>query len=81
MHKRINITLPENTLKLLNRAAGKRGRSRLIDAAIRGYVGQRSKARLRKELAEGYRRNATRNLEIAAEWFPLDEEAWEKSQR
>jgi hypothetical protein len=30
---------------------------------------------LRTELEAGYRANAGRDLEIAAEWFPLEEEA------
>jgi len=29
-----------------------------------------------ERLKEGYRANIERDLEIAAEWFPLDEEAW-----
>jgi hypothetical protein len=31
---------------------------------------------LREQLKAGYRANAERDLTIAAEWFPLEEEAW-----
>jgi hypothetical protein len=33
-------------------------------------------ARLREQLKAGYRANAERDLAMAAEWFPLEEEAW-----
>ena len=79
MNKRINITLPESTVRLLDRVSGKGQRSRLIDEAIKRYVNDQGRAALRKQLAEGYRRQAEESLEIAAEWFSLDEEAWRKS--
>jgi hypothetical protein len=37
--------------------------------------------RLRDELAAGYRENAERDLATAEDWFPLDEEAWERLER
>ena len=80
MQQRINITLPENTVKLLDHVAPRGDRSRFIDRAVRRYVKDISKANLRKSLAEGAKRNAALDLEIAAEWFPLDEEAWQKGQ-
>ena len=33
------------------------------------------KRRLRERLKAGYRANAFENLRVAAEWFPLEEEA------
>jgi CopG family transcriptional regulator / antitoxin EndoAI len=76
--QRINITLPETTLRLLNRIAPKGDRSRVIDAAVRHFVATHGKANLRKQLAEGARRRAERDLLLAEEWFGLDEEAWQK---
>jgi hypothetical protein len=35
---------------------------------------------LREQLKAGYLANADENLKIAAEWFPLEEQAWQKSQ-
>lgn len=81
MQKRINVSLPEKTVRVLDRAVRKGDRSRFIDVAIRRYLKQVGRARLRKELAEGYRRNADEDLELASKWFALDEEAWEKSGR
>ncbi|MBI4558665.1 MAG: hypothetical protein HY706_13880 [Candidatus Hydrogenedentes bacterium] len=78
MHKRINVTLPVETVQLLDRVTSKGNRSRLIDTAVKYFVGQRSRRRLRKQLAEGYKRNTRLDLEIATEWFPLEQEVWDK---
>jgi len=81
MHRRISITLPDETLRLLDRVVKKGDRSRLIAEAVRSYVHGVGKAGLRKQLKEGYQRNAKRSRRIAEEWFPLDEEAWQRSGR
>lgn len=74
VHKRINISLPEDTIGLLDHAAKKRERSALIDRAIRQYVAQIGTANLREKLKEGYQRRAERDLDIAEAWFALDNE-------
>ena len=76
--QRINITLAEDTLRLLDRVAPKGDRSRVIDAAVRHFVGTKAQANLRKQLAEGYRVRSSHDREMAEEWFSLDEEAWQK---
>jgi metal-responsive CopG/Arc/MetJ family transcriptional regulator len=38
MTKRLNITLPERTVALMDRVAGRGQRSRLIDVAVHRYV-------------------------------------------
>jgi CopG family transcriptional regulator / antitoxin EndoAI len=78
MRQRINITLPEDTLRLIDRVARKGDRSRLIDEAVKHFVRARRQATLKKQLAEGARRRAARDLLLAEEWFGLDEEAWQK---
>lgn len=79
MQQRINISLPEETVKLIDRVASKGSRSRLIEAAVRHYVKAMGKARLERKLAEGYRKLSQSGLDIATEWFPSDEDAWRKS--
>jgi hypothetical protein len=37
------------------------------------------KQSLRERLKAGYPANAGENLKVAAEWFPLEEEAWQTS--
>lgn len=77
MSKRINIILPEKTVAVLDRVTTKGNRSRFIDRAVLHYIQSQGKQSLREQLKEGYRANAERDLEIAAQWFPLEEEAWE----
>lgn len=73
MNKRLNITLPEQTVRLMDRVAGKGQRSRLIDQAVHRYVEQEGRTNLRKRLQEGARARAERDLQLAAEWFAVDE--------
>jgi CopG family transcriptional regulator/antitoxin EndoAI len=76
MSKRINIVLPDTTVAVLDRVATKGTPSRFIDRAGRYYVETQGRQSLREQLKAGYRTNAERDLAIAAEWFPLEEEAW-----
>lgn len=76
MSKRINIVLPDKTVAVLDRVVAKGARSRFIDRAVRQYVETQGRQSLREQLKAGYRANAERDLAMAAEWFPLEEEAW-----
>ena len=81
MNKRLNITLPEHTVRLMDRVAGKGRRSSLIDRAVRRYVKEETRANLRRQLSESYKANAAFDLELAEEWFPMEEEAWQHGTR
>lgn len=81
MHRRINITLPEETVRLIDRVAAKGDRSRLIAEAVSHYVSAKGRAQLRRQLKEGAVRRAERDLNLTQEWFSLDEEAWRRSER
>ena len=81
MHKRINVTLPEETVKLINQITKKGDRSRFIDQAVKRYVDEVGRENLRKRLKEGAIKRAERDLTLASEWFALDEETWQKSQK
>lgn len=76
MHQRINVTLPEETVRLLDRVSEKGDRSGLIDRAVRQYVLRRGRANLRRQLKEGYQRRSMNDLRIAEEWFPVEHEVW-----
>jgi len=76
MNKRINIILPKTTVSVLDRVTTKGNRSRFIDRAVLHYVEAHGRQNLREQLKAGYRANSKRDLETAAEWFPLEEEAW-----
>ncbi len=76
MHRRINITLPEETIRLIDRVAKKGDRSFLISEAVRRYVASVGKARLRRLIKEGARRHADRDLKLVEEWCSMDETPW-----
>ena len=75
MNKRLNITLPEETVRLMDRVAGRGRRSSLIDRAVRRYVKEETRANVRKQLAASYKANAELDLRLADDWFPLEEQA------
>ena len=75
MHRRINITLPEETVRLIDRVSSKGDRSRLINQAVKRYVAGARRRELRKRLKEGALRRAERDLRLAEESFFLEEEA------
>jgi CopG family transcriptional regulator/antitoxin EndoAI len=77
MSKRINIILPDKTVAVLDRVTTKGSRSRFIDRAVRQLVETEGRANLRSLLKEEAIANADRDLAMAAEWFPLEEEAWQ----
>ena len=78
MSKRINIVLPETTVKVLDRVAPKGNRSHFISQAVLHYVQTFGKASLRERLKAGYQANSEESLKIALDWFPLEEEAWKE---
>ncbi len=75
MTKRINIVLPEETIRVLDRVAPKGNRSRFISEAVMHYVTSRARTNLAEQLRQGAQANARRDLEIAQAWFSVDEEA------
>ncbi len=62
MHRRVNITLPEETIRLINRVTGRGGRSRFIDKAVNHHIEEVGKTNLRKRLKEGAIERAERDL-------------------
>jgi CopG family transcriptional regulator / antitoxin EndoAI len=78
MSKRINVMLPDQTAKVLDKVAVKGDRSRFISQAVLYYVQTQSKANLRERLKQGALANAKLDLEIAKEWFPVEQEAWQR---
>jgi CopG family transcriptional regulator / antitoxin EndoAI len=81
MHKSANITLPEETLALIDRVMDHGDRSRFIGQAVRHYIQETGRANLRKRLKEGAVRRAERDLDLAEEWFTIDEDVWQGGRR
>lgn len=78
MRRRINITLPEETVRLVDRVAEKGNRSQLIDLAVTHYVASVGRASLRKRLKEGAEARARRDMQLVEDWFDVDNEAWQR---
>ena len=71
-YQRVDVTLPKETVRLLEKIAKKGDRSRLVDQAIRFFVKEMSRANLKKQVREGAIVNASRDLNLAEEWFSID---------
>ena len=71
MNRRLNITLPEHTVRMLDRAVPRGQRSRLIDEAVTRFVKEQGRANLRRQLALGATARSERDREMAEEWFVL----------
>jgi CopG family transcriptional regulator / antitoxin EndoAI len=80
MYKRINITLPESTVRLIERVAGRGDRSRLVDEALKQYLRGATRKSLKKRIKEGSVRRFERDRALAQEWLLIDEEVWPKVQ-
>ena len=77
-YKRLNITLPESTVALLETVADKGGRSVFIDVAIKSYIKQIKRENLRESLKAGAIARSQRDLSVSEEWFDVEEELWQK---
>lgn len=83
MRQQLEISLPEDTVRLINQwvknsNSPEEERNHLIDEAIKWYVTQKQQDILRQQLQEGAIRRAERDLNLAQEWFNLEEETWQK---
>ena len=74
MNRRLNITLPEQTIRMLDRAAPKGERSRLIDEAVRRFIHEQGGSNLRKQVELGATARSERDRQIAEEWFALPDQ-------
>lgn len=73
MAKRINISLPDEAIRVMDRVTRPGQRSRFIADAIHHYVTTTGKTVLRARLKEGAAKHAERDLEMATEWFSLEQ--------
>ena len=74
MAKRINVILTEATVRTLDRLARPTQRSRFIERAAQHYVATASPQAPQKRLND-------LDLEIADDWFALDQAQWQRLDR
>ena len=80
-YERLNISLPRETVSLLDRVTTKGNRSRFIDEAIREMAKGRTRTQLRKLLEEDGRVHRDRDLQVVEEWAAADTDAWRGPRR
>ena len=68
-------------MAVLDRVAPRGNRSRFIDRAVLRLVKTEGMANLNEQLKAGALANAKLNLELAEEWFPVEQEAWQRLER
>src|SRR3954468_1858152 len=78
MARRINIMLPEPTLRAIDRLVRPGQRSRFIDRAVQHYVASKSQESLEQRLKAAAIRDRDIAVEIADDWKAVDQEQWQK---
>ena len=69
---RLNITLPKELVRSLDKLAGPRKRSRFIAEALENQIKQYEKTKLEKLLAEGYRATEKEDVALAKDFEAVD---------
>jgi CopG family transcriptional regulator / antitoxin EndoAI len=78
MTKRINIVLPEKTIRKIDRMARPGQRSHFIDEVVRHFIAHRSTEALRSQLERAAVRDRDLAREVAEDWYAVDQEAWKR---
>jgi hypothetical protein len=78
MKKRLNIVLPEATVRTIARLTKPGERSRFIDRAVRHYVATRSTEALKAQMERTAVRDRDLDREVAEEWLAVDQEIWQR---
>ncbi|MHC5939435.1 ribbon-helix-helix domain-containing protein [Nostoc sp.] len=76
MHHQINITLPDETIELIDQVVNKgdspeetlRDRSGFINEAVQYYIAHKALVNLREQLKEGAIQRAEHDLGLVEEW-------------
>jgi CopG family transcriptional regulator / antitoxin EndoAI len=81
MARQLQITLPEDTMQLLDRWLAssdypEKEYNDLINEAIKLYIAEKQINHLKQQLKEGAIVRAERDLNLAEDWFSLEEELW-----
>ena len=73
---RLNITLPEELARHLEKVAGSRNKSSFIAETLKQRIAEMQEEELNKILEEGYKARKKESLSIAQEFEPVDVEGW-----
>ncbi len=75
---RLNITIPEELSRQLDKLVGPRKKSHFIAEALRQRIGEIQEQELNKILEKGYKARKQENLSIAREFESADMEGWDE---
>ena len=75
---RLNITLPVELSKQLDKLAGPRKKSRFIAETLRQRIERVQQEQLQKLLEEGYKATRKEALAISREFEEIDLEGWDE---
>lgn len=78
MNARLNITLPLEISKQLDKLAGPRKKSRFIAEALHQRIKKIQEEQIQKTLEEGYKAMRREGLAITREFEPSDLEGWDE---
>jgi metal-responsive CopG/Arc/MetJ family transcriptional regulator len=75
---RLNISLPKDLARALDKLTGPRKRSRFISEAISQRVQQLQREEIERILEQGYRADRQESLDLAKEFEAVDLEGWDE---
>jgi metal-responsive CopG/Arc/MetJ family transcriptional regulator len=75
---KLNITIPKELARQLDKLAGSRKKSRFIAEALRKRIKEIQDQELNQVLEEGYKARKQESLSIAEEFEPVDLEGWDE---
>ena len=75
---RLNITIPEEVARQLDRIVGARGKSRFIAETLRKRIQEIEEQKLHQMLEEGYKERKRESQAISREFEPADLEGWDE---
>lgn len=78
MNKRLNIVLPETTVRIIARLTKPGERSRFIDRAVQHYVATRSTEAIRTQLERAALRDRDLDRQVTEDWLAVDQEIWRR---
>ena len=74
--EKITVTLPTELMATVRQMAPARRQSQFIAEAIRRFIAEEERKTRRQRLIAGYQTNAAADAAVAAEWEPIENEAW-----
>ena len=74
--KRIGISIPDSTLKEFRQLVPERKRSEYIAKALEEKLNEEKRKKLQEKMINGYKANVKEDVNMAEEWFHIEEEAY-----